>query len=196
MANRAAKGSVFEREICTQLSLWWTGGARTDIFWRTAGSGARATTRAKSGQTTANHYGDLCAIDPIGQPFVDFFTCEAKRGYNKHTLHDLLDCGPRHKLPVFGDHILKAIKSHKAAGTQAWLLITRRDRRTTWVWWTPIPDLQVAPHLRARIHHRAFPNGRLLLHGMPLDEFLEEVTPTTICTALRWQKQKHATLTG
>ena len=66
-----AKGSVFEREICKELSLWITSGERDDIFWRTAGSGGRATMRKKSGKTTANQEGDVCATDPIGQS-----TCE------------------------------------------------------------------------------------------------------------------------
>jgi len=43
-----AKGSSFEREICTILSKWWTNNERDDVFWRTAGSGARATTRSKN----------------------------------------------------------------------------------------------------------------------------------------------------
>lgn len=44
------KGSVFEREICKALGRWWTDGERDDIFWRTAGSGARATCRLERGK--------------------------------------------------------------------------------------------------------------------------------------------------
>jgi hypothetical protein len=77
------KGSSFERRICKELSLWWSGGERDDIFWRTAGSGARATVRGRKGQTTANSEGDLAALDPIGEPFLQVFHVEMKRGYPK-----------------------------------------------------------------------------------------------------------------
>ncbi len=59
------KGSNFEREICKLLSLWWTNDKRDDIFWRTSGSGARATTRSKTKQKTFGQYGDVQATDPI-----------------------------------------------------------------------------------------------------------------------------------
>ena len=76
-----AKGSQFERDICRELSIWWTQGERDDIFWRTSGSGARATTRAKKGDATANSAGDIGYLDEIGKPFLDYFMVELKRGY-------------------------------------------------------------------------------------------------------------------
>ena len=76
-----AKGSGFEREISHALSHWWSYGTRDDIFWRTAGSGARATMRSKKQLKTMNQYGDLTTIDPTGQPFIDNNLIEIKRGY-------------------------------------------------------------------------------------------------------------------
>jgi hypothetical protein len=78
-----AKGSSFEREITKKLSLWYTDGKRDDIFYRTAGSGARATTRFKSGKATENSAGDIGYLDAIGKPFCDYFMLELKRGYTK-----------------------------------------------------------------------------------------------------------------
>lgn len=76
------KGSEFEREISKRLSLWWSDGKRDDIFWRTSGSGARATTRRKKSQKTAYEYGDITFTDPDGKPFIDYFLVELKRGYS------------------------------------------------------------------------------------------------------------------
>ncbi len=76
-----AKGGEFERNICKQLSLWWTENERDDIFWRTAGSGARHTTRQKKNISTENSAGDVCYIDQLGKPFIDYFLMELKRGY-------------------------------------------------------------------------------------------------------------------
>src|SRR3954464_11883516 len=91
MANRAGKGASFERDLCKRLSLWWTDGERDDVFWRTSQSGGRATSRTKKGKKTKNSYGDICAVDPIGQPLLDLITFEVKRGYNKDSFTDLLD---------------------------------------------------------------------------------------------------------
>ena len=80
-----AKGSDFERTICKELSQWWSREEekkeRDDVFWRTAGSGARATVRQKQGKDTSASYGDVTSIDPIGYPFVSLFLLEIKRGY-------------------------------------------------------------------------------------------------------------------
>jgi len=83
-----AKGSQGERDTCHELSLWWTNGKRSDIFWRTSGSGARATVRAKSAKKTAYSYGDITFIDPIGKPLIDLFLIENKIGYStKHKIY-------------------------------------------------------------------------------------------------------------
>jgi hypothetical protein len=75
------KGAGFEREFCKELSLWWTEGKRDDIFWRTAGSGARATTRFKKGRRTADSYGDVKAEHEIGKPLTNHYVFSLKRGY-------------------------------------------------------------------------------------------------------------------
>lgn len=126
---RAAKGSDFEREICRELSKWWTHGERDDVFWRTSQSGGRATERAKKGKTTFGSYGDIAAVDPIGAPLMKFFTIELKRGSSYGSPGDLLDF--KH---VNGSHpwircLMQAIKSHQQAGSKAWMMICKRDHR-------------------------------------------------------------------
>lgn len=132
--NGAKKGSPFEREISVLLSEWWSGAlcrhVRQDIFWRSTTSGARATTRGKKGKKTAGHNGDICAIDPIGNPFLEVVTLELKCGYSKkeQSVAGLLD-PPGEAKQEYEEFFEKANTSANAAGSLSWLLITRRDRR-------------------------------------------------------------------
>ena len=75
------KGGEWERDLSRALSLWWTEGDRNDLVWRTAGSGARATARSKTGQGTAGGAGDLMATHPDAAPLFQYWLIEAKRGY-------------------------------------------------------------------------------------------------------------------
>ena len=125
------KGSNFEREICKLLSLWWTNDKRDDIFWRTSGSGARATTRSKTKQKTFGQYGDVQATDPIGQPLIDLCTIEIKRGYSKSTFADLIEESQtaNAKPCAYAKFIEQARQDCNRAGSFSWLLIIKRDRR-------------------------------------------------------------------
>ena len=91
------KGSANERTKCKEWSLWWTDGKRDDIFWRTSGSGARAKVRSKAGKTTAGSYGDITAIDPLGDPLIEVCTVELKKGYTSELdLLALFDSRAKH----------------------------------------------------------------------------------------------------
>jgi len=131
MTKGSAKGSSFERHICKLLSLWWTENERDDVFWRTSGSGARAKTRSKKNQTTFGQYGDVQAIDPIGQPLIDLCTIEIKTGYSKYSYADLLDRTPNHKIQMYEKFIEQAQTDCHNAEAFSWLLITKRNRRET-----------------------------------------------------------------
>jgi hypothetical protein len=74
------KGSSFERKICKELSLWVSSGlsgAKTDIFWRSAMSGGRATVMGRKGQKIRQS-GDICAVAPEGHAFCDKWFVECK----------------------------------------------------------------------------------------------------------------------
>lgn len=129
--SKSGKGSAFEREICTKLSLWWTDGENDAVFWRTANSGGRATTRGKKGKGTKGQHGDIAAIDPIGEPFTRLLTIEIKRGYNRFTIADLLDKPAGAAKQKYEEWFEKIVKTSEAAGSWAWLLIVKRDRRET-----------------------------------------------------------------
>jgi hypothetical protein len=124
-----AKGSQAEREIARDFSLWWSNGERDDIFWRSAGSGARWTSRAKVGKSTANSCGDICHLDPIGKPLLDLVTIENKIGYDK--LIDVLGVIDSNKKNVLEDWWIKVEKErHQAKRTYSWVVFkrTRKNR--------------------------------------------------------------------
>lgn len=83
---KGAKGGNFERTISEKLSIWFTDGESSVAFWRTAGSGGRATSRRKGKkETNLEDFGDIKADAPIGKPLIDFFSIELKTGYAKKT---------------------------------------------------------------------------------------------------------------
>jgi hypothetical protein len=173
-----------------RLSRWWTQSLkepRTDIFWRTAGSGARAKTRGRKGLTTANSDGDIIAIDPVGEPFVDLVTTELKRGYSRDTIADLLDKPPKAALQTYEKWILQAEESHRQAGSYSWMIVHQRDRRLPLVLvtrkllgaltvWRKVLDLPTAA-----VTFR-MPNSDLLgdIVVLTLDSFLAQVSPERV----------------
>ena len=65
----AAKGSAYERELCKRISSWFSGGETEDLFWRTSGSGSRATNRRRLGRSTNRFdFGDMKHEVPEGLP--------------------------------------------------------------------------------------------------------------------------------
>jgi hypothetical protein len=163
------KGSRFEREICTDLSFWWSGGERDDIFWRTHGSGARATTRFKQGKTTKGQHGDIAATDPSGKLFTDTVTVSLKRGYSKDTIHDIVDKPYGCKMPKWEQWIMEAETDAEDAGTPFWMIISRRDRRRAIVL-APHKLLSQFPLLCSRMD---FGGMRVVL----LEDFMDVVLP-------------------
>lgn len=169
------KGGQYEREICGELSRWWSGGTRDDLFWRSAASGGRATVRGRQGKQTAGHYGDIAATDPSSEPLTRALCIELKRGYSEHTIHDLIDRPTGAAVQVWEGFFAQASAAADAAGAFAWLVINKRDRRRATVWY---------PHrLHARCSSPDFmqldtAEGRVC--GALLGDFLQHVTPDQI----------------
>jgi hypothetical protein len=128
-----AKGGKFERQISRELSLWWTqdlpDGPRDDIFWRTAGSGGRATYRKTKGKSTYNSHGDIAALDPIGNDLLKVVAFELKKGYSFDHLHAVLDNPPDGAVPTYIRWVEQAEISMEGANSLYWMIITKRDRR-------------------------------------------------------------------
>ncbi len=186
------KGNAFEREVCRKLSLWWTqdekDGPRSDIFWRTSNSGGRATCRTKKGQQTKNSHGDICALDPIGQPLIDLITFEVKRGYSRDTIADILD-KPAKSRTRYEEWIQQAFRSHKGAGSYSWALIIKRNRRDVIV----LLRSEFLTRLSRKIPYprialAAFIADLGLLHceAIPLAEFCRIVNPMHV-RELSWE---------
>lgn len=184
MANNKQKGGNFEREICKQLSLWWSKGKTDDIFWRTAGSGARATQRQRRGAgKTFGQDGDMQATNPIGQPFIDLFTVELKRGYKDATLSSLIDAPEGAKVQPFMHFIEQAHRSAKNANTPYWLIIHKKDRREAIIYY-PRTFFQDALDVKyvwiQKTIGLKLPSLRLQggsVYGSPLNQWLEKITP-------------------
>jgi len=192
---RAKKGSSFERTICKQLSSWWSLGLgqedRSDIFWRSSQSGGRATQRTKKGLTTFGSYGDIAAVDPIGAPLIKMFTIELKRGSSYSCAGDLLDFKTDNHKHVWAKCLQQAIKAHEAAGSEAWLLVCKRDHRI------PIAFLETKVlKLLLRSNPIATKCAVMRLSlvvskqwvsfvGLPFETFLEEVKPEQIIKCLK-----------
>lgn len=128
------KGSGYERDFCRRLSLWWSGGpkhGRDDLFWRSSMSGGRATVRGRKGKTTAGHYGDIAATDPMGAGLLKVFAVECKCGYNKKStsIGDLLDVPEGGAIQELGAWIKQSRKAARLAGASYWLLAHKKDRR-------------------------------------------------------------------
>jgi hypothetical protein len=130
MVNGNKKGGAFERAIAVEMSEWWSLGQADDLFWRTPGSGARATTRTKKGKRTASGSGDLMATDDRGRYLMELCSFELKKGYQATTIQDLFDIpGQRPGLSQMDKFLAAAHRACQESGTRIWALIVQRNRR-------------------------------------------------------------------
>ncbi len=128
------KDALFERHVAKELSLWWSGKERDDLFWRSQTSGGRATQRFKKGLQTKGQHGDICATDADAQAFTDRFVVEVKRGYPKNLMGDVLDKAVQQGPKPYEVWLSKLIQTCQFAQVPHWLLIHKRDRRDALIW--------------------------------------------------------------
>ena len=133
---KSKKGSKFERDMCKRLSMWFSHNERDDIFWRTAGSGARATIRMKNkGVMTADSAGDISAIHPSGKALTRLCILELKRGYSQKnrsagiSLLTIVDKLINEKDPVLIEWYKKLDKELKDHDRKFGFIIFKRDRK-------------------------------------------------------------------
>lgn len=188
---KQGKGSAFEREICKTLSRWWSKDKRDDIFWRTSGSGARAKTRNKTGQSTFGQYGDIQATDPIGQSLISLCTIELKRGYATSTFADLAEPST-HLCPkpcAYEKFIQQVVTDSKNAKTHFWMLIVKRNRREAFVL-IPIPFYRALKKCKVifwlypkmRLQYTSVDKKHHVVFGTTLFNFLDVVKPNVLRT--------------
>lgn len=190
-----AKGGGYERDVCKQLTAWWTGDpARDVVFWRTAMSGGRATVRRKKNKDTSrSHCGDISATEPDAKPLTDLITFELKRGYGGHHTHVLLDHPPRAAVQTYEDWIMQAVTAAQNARTPYWALIHRRDKHEAVIAFhaglydalVKIRPRRFRPPISLMWLRVRRPGGSVMpveLAVVRLDEFLAAVTPAEIRT--------------
>ena len=116
-------------EPCLTVKTYKSNDYASEVIIRT--KDGRATVRAKVGRTTAGQYGDVAAIDFDGLPLLELMTMELKRGYSKNTIQDLVDNKETSAVQVWEKWIHQTITSATLAGSKSWLMVVRRDRRDT-----------------------------------------------------------------
>ena len=130
--NTKQKGNNFERDCSRMLSLWVTNGHRDDAIWRSASSGALTT--VGKGRYLA-HTGDFAATDGEAAWLFEHVIIEAKRGYNRYSMQDLLDVPEpgRAKNPVW--EMVTKLEAACTDQSKYGLLLWKRDRRELLAFW-------------------------------------------------------------
>lgn len=170
--NTKQKGNTFERDCSRMLSLWWTNGKRDDAIWRSASSGA-LTTVGKG--RYLEHSGDFAATDEEATLLFKHVIIEAKRGYNRYSMQDLLDVPieSQSKNPVW-QMVTKLGQSCYEQGKLG-MLIWKRDRRVTLVFLRNHPSKGVAWPCDVCWYTLLDPDG-VKLRGMPWSVFESTVS--------------------
>jgi hypothetical protein len=186
--SSSQKGFGFERKLAVIFGKWWTAGERDDVFWRTDGSGSRATSRARRGKRTRFQYGDMTFTDPIGQPLIEAFSFEFKNYKTYDLLSALSPTDPNKSWLVFwAEAGIDAKLSEREP-----ILITKKNQHKV-LMWMPKPlfvtlySLGFRPYPRMFIELKA-QTVRLKLNktvdipqhcvvGILFDDFIAQVDP-------------------
>lgn len=173
------KGAAWEREFSKILSRWWSKGERDDIFWRTSGSGGRATRRRQNGLDTVYQSGDITFTDPSGKPFCQLFHVELKKGYGNWDLLDIIDSRQKHtQIEKFWRQTVRDCPK----GRIPVLVFCRQHRK-------PCIAFELSTMVRINRHSdKPFSKSYIIarfgivrgIYIMKLDNFLKHVTPDNI----------------
>jgi len=178
MAGRSSKGSTFERNFSRRLSMWWTGGVHDDWFWRSHGSGGRATQRFARGQETTGYAGDITATHADAYPLLECMSFELKCGYPKVHVADVFDAGPNLK-PKWLEFWQQAKDAAEQNGSLGCALITQRTRRQPMMWISQ-PIAREMKLLMIPLPIRFVLASGENVYGMTVDEWFENVTPEDV----------------
>ena len=178
------KGGRFEGELCRLFSKWFTHGKRDDVFYKTSGSGGRATHRQRLQKQTAFSAGDMSFTDSIGQPFIVYFLVEIKRGYNSRVVFNNLIDKDSKQMPLIVEWFKKANKERSQNRRKAVMLLMRRDYAKT---------LVVSQHQEYKAFRSSFDNRYRLSNYMILNlqkEYNLTLIVIPLDTFLQWLKPK------
>lgn len=185
MKKPSEKGGDFERWFCHRLSEWWSYDKRNDLFWRTAGSGARATNRSKKNLTTVGSYGDIHNTDPSAAPLMKFTTIELKRGYKDFHPGMYFDSKKAWVETEFWKFISQAVRSSVEAVTPFWWLVGQRDFKRAVIYF-PAGMEHCMPNLTPEALKypciKINPPHCEEIMGMDLEEFFDSLSPEDVLT--------------
>ena len=175
--NSKVLSGAFERAICRLLSMWWSLGKDDNVFYRTEGSGGRATKRARAGKGKQSRCGDVGLVEQTGKPFLDMFAVEIKKGYSKDTIQDLLD-KPGVAAQTYETWLEQARESKQNSGSFSWMIIVRRKKRKSLVMlpaklWAGLTSEEPQPFATLHIDAET-------IIVLPLDHFTENVKPNHV----------------
>ncbi len=181
------KGASAEREVAKMFSLWWTNGEADDIFYITAGSGARQTTRRKQGKDTANSAGDLNYLDIDGKLLIDSVLFEIKRGYNNTLdLLSIVDAKRGKKPNILLQWITKAEQEREENNRQYIFLVIKRDYKEYFILFPVGLSSQLAYlSSRIRVDKTIIIQHEYIL--MPLEDFFIWLSPDNLKVFLKSQ---------
>lgn len=169
--------------------MWWSEGKHDDIFWRTDSSGGRAKFRKRyQKKDTYGQAGDVQAVNPIGQPLLDLFTIELKRGYSKNTIVDMLDKREHMSVQIWEKHVKQAMQDARNAKSISWMLIHRRDQRDALVdfplgiarelEYLTSSKIWKVPHMECYLESKE--EKKIKVYSAKLSTFLEVIEPEHI----------------
>jgi hypothetical protein len=177
------KGGRFEREVCTDLSLWWSDGKEDDLFWRSAGSGGRSTRRKKKGSRTKNQGGDITGTCEDALLLISKVAFELKTGYGATSSQDMIDTFP-HRTPEFLAFVNQAQEGAEQNDAPYWTLISKRNQRRPILWmplkmWVKLKARECKFERMIRIVTKD-----ISFVGVPLYDFFEVVSKGDILEGL------------
>jgi len=143
MTQSNTKGNSFERLMCRQFSLWFSKGQYDDLFWRTSGSGSRATNRERVGKDlTKYQHGDMTHVRPEGRPLLDYFSFEFK-SYSGIDFHGIFHTiNPAKSLLSFW---AKCVRDAEQSGRVPWLVTkVNKGKPIAWVPWSLLSTFQAS----------------------------------------------------
>lgn len=112
------KGSNFEREVGSKISLWISKGERKDLLCRTVLSGGQFT------QSSTGNAGDLMGQHPLADPFFEKVVVECKFWKDLQLLRFLYNEGDLYKA------LLKVQDEARKVGKTYWLVAKQNHSRS------------------------------------------------------------------
>ena len=184
MSNNKRKGSNFEGEICKILSLWWSNGKRDDLFWKSYGSGNRATIRTKLNKFTEGQYGDICSTSSLSVLLTRFFTFEIKKGYPRLSFNDILDSNSKKNNYWFWFNKIENTINYSK--TISWVLIHKKNNREILLFLPFSIYKKIVNKINNSFKKKIiiyYENKKIV--GLLFKEFLEKVNPSIISSLFK-----------